>query len=51
MLRRNGPVKVCGVRPEAGSESMTDLWKRYVFSQDWKREGVIDGESGEFTQW
>ena len=23
-----------------------DLWKRYVLSLEWKRVGVMDGESG-----
>ena len=24
-----------------------DFWKRYVFSSEWKSEGVMDGDSGD----
>jgi len=45
--------KVRGVSPEAGKRvyGEKDLWKRSVLSREWKREVVMDGESGELTEW
>jgi len=51
MLRRNGPV----IKPwslswgRKGVYGGKDLWKSEVLSREWKREGVMDGESGELT--
>jgi len=50
MLRRNGPViksMESVLRP--GRESI--VGKTCVLSREWKREGVMDGESGELTEW
>ena len=41
-----------GVRPCTGDLWLedyggNDLWKKYVLSLEWKREWVVDGESGD----
>ena len=45
--------KVRGVSPEArkGVYGKKDLWKRHALSHKWKREGVMDGDSDELTEW
>ena len=37
------PVRLMGV----GVYGRTDFWKRYVFSLEWKSEGVMDADSGD----
>jgi len=53
MLRRNGPV-VKSVESVLRLEGSL-WWERFVkevgLSRQWKREGVMDGESGELTEW
>ena len=41
---------VRGVSPEGGKVKTTggkDLWRRGVLSLEWKREGVMDSDSGD----
>ena len=52
MLRRNGPVvkSVKSVLRLEGSLWRERFVEEVVLSREWKREGVMDGESGELIE-